>query len=314
MLICVDFPLWHMGLSGYEAFVMSTISPFMFASQSMRRLVFKNLRISHLLSLSGLVAWMVKDPTLRLFTVGFAVWMTCLSWTATFYAERTQPHRLEARISAFSIGLIASSISKFAFQTNNPIWPIVRPENGGWHKLGLTLAILAVLRSTRHPVHAVDSSSSGARKGSSYLAGLGLAGVFFAMHAMLSDSSTMISWVWDGYPVRGPMAVPHGTYTLFAMSAGSAFGLFYPALARSWTAFGIGSVGAAILTTSSKWSGFYGRLGLLHPGRDSHHDIFCFEPWTRIYIRLRLLDLRHHGPVFCLGCCLCICAWWAARS
>ncbi|KAF2144550.1 uncharacterized protein K452DRAFT_245497 [Aplosporella prunicola CBS 121167] len=255
------FPLWYMGISGYEVMVMCTVSPFLLSIRPLRALVIRNVRITHLMSLTGLLAYLCKSPEYRLFAVGFGLWMSCLSWAATFYAERSQPHRLETRIAGFSLGLLASSLSKFAFWTNNPIWPIMHAPNGGWNKLGLLLAILAAIRSTRFTASSgADIPAPGSQKGSSPLAGLGLAGLFFAMHSLLSDSSTMISWVWDGYPVRGPLAVPHGAWTLAAMGAGLAFGLFKPNLARTWTFYGIGSVGAAVLTCYSHWFGYYGAL------------------------------------------------------
>ncbi|ORY06025.1 calcofluor white hypersensitive protein-like protein [Clohesyomyces aquaticus] len=257
------FPLWHMGLSGYEVMVMCTVSPFLLGIKSIRFLVVRQIRICHLLSLSGFLSFLAKSPENRLFSAGFGVWMACLSWAATFYAERSQPHRLEARISAFSLGLIASSIAKFANQTNNPVWPIMHGPNGGWNKLGLALAFLAVLRSTRSTASTgADIPAPGHNKGSPTLAGLGLAGLLFAMHTLLSDSSTMILWVWEGYPIRGPMAVPHGAWTLLAMGLGLIIGLFSPNLARGWAFFGMGSIGAAILTTSSHWFGYYGALAL----------------------------------------------------
>ena len=250
-----------MGISGYEVFCFSTISPLFLGIAPLRRLVFQNLRVMHLLSLAGLLAWLVKRPDYRLFTVGFGVWMSCLSWTGTFYSERSQPQRLEARISAFSLGLIASSVAKYANWTNNPIWPILHAGNGGWNKLGLALALVAVLRSTRRTASTgMDIPSPGAKQDSSILAAFGLAGVLTGMHTLLSDSSTMISWTWEGFPVRGPLAVPHGSWTIFAMGAGLLFGLFSPRLARSWTAYGLGSLGVAILTTRANWFGFYGAL------------------------------------------------------
>jgi hypothetical protein len=250
-----------MGISGYEAMVMSTISPFLLGIPALRSLVVKNLRVVHLSALPGLLAYLIKDPAYRLFTVGFAVWMSCMAWAATWYAERSQPAKLEARVLAWGVGLIASSISKFAFQTNNPIWPIMNAENGGWNKLGFGVAVLAVLRSTgRTSNPGGDYSPGRGKKGSSVLVGLGLAGLFFGMHSLLSDSSTMILWVWDGYPVRGPIAAPHGAYTIFAMGAGLVLGVFYPGLVGSWAAFGIGTVGAAMLTCYSHWFGYYGAL------------------------------------------------------
>ena len=257
------FPLWHMGISGYEVMVMATISPLLLGLSPLRSLVIKNLRWVHMSSLVGLLAWLVRDPAYRLFTVGFAVWMACMAWAAAWYADRGDSSRLQTRIFAWTIGLTLSSISKFANHTNNPIWPILHSGNGGWNKLGFALAVLAVLRSTRQ-VKTTRSENIPAtgRSGSAVLAGMGLGGLFFAMHSLLSDSSTMVLWVWEGYPVNGPLAVPHGALTVFAMSVGIFLGVAFPKMFESWTAFGVGSVGAAMLTCYSNWLGYYGALAL----------------------------------------------------
>ena len=252
-----------MGISGYEVMVMSTVSPVLLRVPFLRSMVIKNSRWFHMSSLVGLLAWLVKDPASRLFTVGFAVWMSCISWSATWYAERGQSERLNGRILAWTVGLIVSSIAKFANHTNNPIWPILHSGNGGWNIAGLTLAVLSVLRSTRRSnINAGDYTLLSKGKGSAALAGLGLGGLFFAMHSLLSDSSTVILWVWEGYPVQGPLAVPHGALVILAMSLGLFFGLTYPEFFGSWTSFGIGSTGAAVLTCYSNWTGFYGALVL----------------------------------------------------
>ncbi|KAK2779866.1 hypothetical protein FQN52_002346 [Onygenales sp. PD_12] len=256
------FPLWHMGISGYEVLVMATVSPFFLSIPGFRSFVVRNVRVVHLLSLSGLLAYLIQHPEYRLFTVGFSVAMSCLAWPATWYGERSQPARLEARIMAFGIGLLASSVAKFASHTNNPIWPIMHPGNGGWNKSAFVLAVFSVIRSTRRVTTSGDYFPSTGKKGSSLFAALGLGGLFFALHSLLSDSSTMILWVWEGYPIRGPIAVPHGSYTILAMGAGVLLGVFYPRLSGSWTAFGVGSVGAAILTSNSHWFGYYGALTL----------------------------------------------------
>jgi hypothetical protein len=259
--MAIDFPLWHMGISGYEALVMATISPFLLGIKSVRSLVVKNLRLFHLLSLSGLLAYLVVNPVYRLFIVGFGVSMSCLSWAGTWYSEGGQPGRLESKISAWVIGLITSSIVKFAYQTSNPIWPIAHAANGGLNGIGFGIAVLAVLRSTRKsPVAGSELAIQGRKEGSSVLAAFGLGGLFFALHSLLSDSSTMILWVWEGYPVRGPIAAPHGAVTILAMGGGLALGLFKEHLARSWTLYGIGSIGATLLTLYSHWTGYFGAL------------------------------------------------------
>lgn len=257
----LDFPLWHMGISGYELAILSYVSPVLLVIPSLKSAATRNPRLFHFLSLSGLLAYKVQDPANRLFMTTFAVACSCIAWSATLYAERANSSRLESRIFAWGIGLIMSSIAKFACKTNNPIWPIMHAENGGWNKVGLFLGVLAVLRSHRRPpTNGGDYFPSSGRKGSSLFAAFGIGGLLFAMHSLLSDSSTMIAWVWEGYPVRGPIAVPHGALTILAMGAGLIYGLYYPGVAGSWTAYGIASVGAALLTCSSHWTGFYGGL------------------------------------------------------
>ena len=253
-----------MGISGYEVAVMSTISPFLLGVSPIRRLVTRNLPVVQATTITGLLAYLVTSPESRLGAVSFAVWQGVLAWTAAWTGARGNPTKLEARICAWTIGLIASSIAKFACWTNNPIWPIVHEGNGGYNKTGIAFFVIAFARLwTRSPRNDTGGAQNSEKpKGPSVLAGLGFAGLMFGLHSLLSDSSTMILWVWDGYPIRGPIAVPHGAWTIFAMGLGLVLGLFYPNVARSWTAFGVGSVGAAVLTCFHHWFGYFGGLTL----------------------------------------------------
>ncbi|KAL8900557.1 MAG: hypothetical protein Q9192_001001 [Flavoplaca navasiana] len=254
------FPLWHMGISGYEAIVMCTASPFLLMNASIRSLVIQNVRLVHLLSLSGLLAYLVKIPEYRLFSVGFGVAMSCLAWTATWYAERAQLQRLESRILAWSIGLIASSVAKFAFQTNNPVWPIMHAENGGWNKMGLLLAALAIARSTRTVTDNRGGIDLADRpRTSPFFASLGLAGLLFGLHSLLSDSSTMILWVWEGFPVRGPIAA-NGVLTHAAMAVGILAGIFSKGSSSNWVNLLLAGVGAYMVTCYHNWFGYIGAL------------------------------------------------------
>jgi len=249
-----------MGISGYEALVMSTISPALLGIAPVRSLIVKNQRIAHLLSLAGLLAYLVKGPEARLFTVGFGVWMGCLAWAATLYSDSVHPARLEARILAWGAGLIMSSVAKFAWYTNNPIWPIMHAENGGWNGTGLFLAVLAAFRFTRSAP--LQSGDSGDKSGSPLLAAFGIGGLFFGLHSLLSDTSTMILWVWDGYPIRGPVSNVHAWFTIAAMTCGLLAGAFVPGAFTTWTAYGVACVGAAVLTLYQHWFGYYGVLVL----------------------------------------------------
>lgn len=250
-----------MGISGFEALVMSTIAPVLLAFKPLRSLVINNLRICHLLSLSGLAAWLVKDPVYRLFAVSFGVWMACLSWAATMFSENVHETRLESRILAWTVGLIISSTAKYAWWTNNPVWPIMHSANGGKNEIGLALALVAAWRFTRRsPLNTGIAKDDKTVGGSAFLSALGIGGLFFGLHSLLSDTSTMILWVWEGYPIRGPQSATHGWLTLAAMTAGLLTGISRPKLVSTWSAFGIGSVGAAVLTTKHNWLGYAGAL------------------------------------------------------
>ena len=249
-----------MGISGYEVMVMCTVSPFLLMNTSMRSLITRNVRYVHLFSLSGLLAFLITTPEYRLFSVGFGVSMSCLAWSATWYAEQSQPSRLESRVLAWTIGLIASSTSKFAFWTNNPIWPIMYAGNGGWNKVGLIIAIAAIFRATRTMnYNRGNLNPPNHPQGPSIFASLGLAGLFFGMHSLLSDSSTMILWVWEGFPVRGPIAA-NGILTIAAMGGGVLLGIFFQEAASSWTSLVLAGIGAFILTSYPNWFGYTGAL------------------------------------------------------
>lgn len=249
-----------MGISGYEALVMSTISPFLLGIPAVRRFVFSGSRYVHIASLFGLTAFLVTKPEIRLFMTSAGVIFSTLAWAGTFSYDSVT-NRANGKTTAFSLGLILSSVAKFANYSNNPIWPIMHDNNGGWNKTGLALAVLAIIRSTPRQ-GPVSGSLYGNRSGSSIPAAIGLGGLLFGLHSLLSDSSTMILWVWDGYPVKGPLAVPHGAYTIVAMGAGFLLGLLQEEFTKSWSFYGIGCVGAAALYRNPGWWGYYGALTL----------------------------------------------------
>ncbi|KAL5627781.1 hypothetical protein BROUX41_002529 [Berkeleyomyces rouxiae] len=261
-LVVWYFPLWYMGISGYEALVMVTLAPFLLVIKPIRSLVVNHQTPFHLLSLIGVAAYLVPNPTQRLFTVGTGVFFSALAWTGTFVAESGHSARLEGKAITFILGLALSSTAKFAWLTNNPIWPIMHEENGGMNGMGLTIAILAVLRFVRRPVLTGAGVTPVKKVGwfSSWLSAASIGGIMFALHSLLSDSSTMILWGWDGFPYRGPEASVHGYLTMAAMTAGAVSGMYKPALLSSWILYGVACVGATLVTSYSHWTGYSGAL------------------------------------------------------
>ena len=252
-----------MGISGFEAFIMTSVSPFFLGIGPLRSFVVNHLRIVHLLSLAGIASYLVIDPTLRLCVLGVGVFFSCLGWAASFSAESIHEVRFESKVFALIIGLILSSTAKFAWQTNNPIWPIMHAENGGWNGVGLAVGVIAALRFTRKaPLVTGPVSNDKNQKGSPVLAAFGIGGLFFGLHSLLSDTSTMILWGWEGFPIRGPYFSTHGWCTVAAMSLGLFGGIFRPGLAGSYVQLLFGIAGAMIVTFFSHWFGYLGALTL----------------------------------------------------
>ena len=249
-----------MGISGFEILILTTVSPFLLANSKIRSFAVSNQRLLHLLSLAGLAAYLIKKPVWRLFAVGFGVTMSCLSWATTLHAESTHVNGLEVRILGLALGLILSVTLKFAWWTNNPVWPIMHAKNGGWNGTGLALGLISTLWFTGRAPPGPPVVTPIRKGPTSYLTACGIAGLFFGLHSLLSDTSTMILWVWEGYPIRGPYSATHGWMTAAAMTAGLILGLYQPAMLSSWTAYAIGCAGAATLTLHHNWLGFYGAL------------------------------------------------------
>lgn len=256
------FPLWNMGISGYEVTLLSTSAPFLLGIPLLRRITAKYPRAFHLVSLVGIAAYKVDTPRDRLLVVSAANVIQSLNWSTIFHVNRNRSALLQKDVIAFALGLTLSSVAKMSHYANNPIWPIMHGENGGLNKIALILGIAAALLI--RPV-SMDGHNEAARGSSTptanwILGAFGLGGTFFALHSLLSDSSTIVLWVWDGFPIRGPLVVPHGGLTICAMLAGLYLGVTRPGVSSSWPAYATGCFGATLLYLFHGYAGFFGGL------------------------------------------------------
>jgi endonuclease/exonuclease/phosphatase family metal-dependent hydrolase len=256
------FPLWHMGISGYEAILVSIVSPVVLVFPGIRNLFAYVFQLPFLGMALGVAAYLVHNPELRLETVGVACFFGCIALAVQFWGISARPFAGLHRGTAFSLGLILSSIAKFAFYTNNPIWPIMHDANGGWNKTGITIAVLSALLSSRLQYSSGQTTGVAGKRESAVGAGIGVGGLLFALHTLLSDSSTLTLWVWEGYPVRGPLPVPHGLLTIAAMCFGAYLGVTKRTLVGNYRPYMLANVGAFIFYSCNGWLGYIGGLGL----------------------------------------------------
>ncbi|RUP51898.1 hypothetical protein BC936DRAFT_144721 [Jimgerdemannia flammicorona] len=256
------FPLWHMGISGYEAFLLVTVSPVLLSSRFIRTTINAHRGLFHLLSLAGIASYLIVDPAPRLAVTAAGVSISILTWTATWVGDRDRTGALERGALVWILGLLVHNVVKMAWFTENPIWPIMYRGNGGKNIEGLVMGLLACLDvMMRGQPIAADSPTPKIPTGSWPLAATGLGSLLFALHSMYTDSSTVMRWVVDGYPNPGPEPVPWGVVTIAVL----ALGLFLSAnralvLSPAWSALGIASCAAFYALPA--WKGYSAALVL----------------------------------------------------
>ncbi|KAJ7127156.1 Frag1/DRAM/Sfk1 family-domain-containing protein [Mycena epipterygia] len=274
------FSVWELGISGHELALLSTLSPiFLSVSPLLSWARSRDGKTQlHVLSLLGLVAFILDKPVYRLGVVFFASAALMVREVTNWAAAD-----VEYQSILIGLGLLLSSLSKHANHSNNPVWPFVDSESGGYNKTGILLAILAVYehhcRSASFPVtqqtskkdkKAAPSATVRSPQRHWLAAALPLGSLIFTLHSLLSDSSTLISWSWTGYVdshPQGPVPHLHGSLTFIAQSIGLLLALTLisrnstEALAHPlW--FCYGSAATAVLYTYKNWLGYIGGLNL----------------------------------------------------
>lgn len=271
-----DNSVWSMGLGGQEVLVFCSSAPLLLAFRPIRRLCARIVPVLHLLSLVGIASYLVDrdlfydDAVARMRAVAAGVICGTLAYAADWSAAATSPRgaaRLERSTLAFAVGWIVSVVVKYANQSLNPLWPVMRANNGGWNKTGLSLALVAVAEQLSRPLRqrstrlayassTVETAAVGALRSS-----LAFSGLIFLIHTLFTDSGTVIAWTWTGYPIKGPVPVPHGALTI----AGLCLGLFLAVRSAEtigatggllWQA--VGWAGAATLLYADDWAGYVG--------------------------------------------------------
>ncbi|KAL7666569.1 Protein CWH43 [[Candida] zeylanoides] len=258
LLLCVwYFPLWYMGLSGYEAVVaVMFLAPLLVAVPRLRRFGAAHPQVARALAvLLGLGAYRIDDPAHRLVAITAGTACAAVALVCDFGAAQATPERLDRFAVSFVVGLLATSALKFACRSNNPFWPIMNADNGGWNNVGIFVGLVAALLAPAAPPETPKPAASG----SVVLAAIGLGGYFFSVQSFLSDSSTLTLWAWDGFPVRGPTpltgALPHFASVMLGVLASVRL---TPRFLGSSVYNVVGAVAASTLWRYSHWAGFGG--------------------------------------------------------
>lgn len=216
-LLCIVwyFPLWYMGISGYEASIMSVVSPILLYIPLVPVIIHQYGVL--MASVIGISAYMIEIPESRLLTVALSTGIMAMNFAYTLKTISTQESTLYYSLT-WMLGLVCSVILKMGFFSNNPIWPIMNEKNGGWNKTGLGFALFFSLitpyTNSIH-YHRTGGLSFKPRFVTKLTTSFGFGALMFAIHQLLTDASTLVYWSWEGWNTtsQGPLTWPTSAVT-----------------------------------------------------------------------------------------------------
>ncbi|ODV90282.1 hypothetical protein CANCADRAFT_2014 [Tortispora caseinolytica NRRL Y-17796] len=260
------FPLWDMGVSGFEISALAFVSPALLLNTKIRFAVFKNIgTVQFLAALFGSTAWLINPPELRLFADGLATAFALLSFVAGIAGSKAVPGLADMKSVAYLVGFLLTLAGKVVYRTKNPAWPVVRLESGGLHIPYMILAIGASFWTYREQASASQPGfAAPANRKAELFVGLGLGGILFAHYYFFGDASTMINWIWDGYPLHGPTPVPYGFFIVLAAASGTLFGSIDACkpMATNYLIYAFSLFNVYLILCRTGWRGFIGSLNL----------------------------------------------------
>lgn len=252
------FPLWYMGISGYEALLFAFVAPIVLIIPPIRKLFVKLPQLGYLGTCLGIAAYWVPKPSDRVCVVSAGCGLAAISLATTFTTRSGGLYHG----SAFMVGLLLSSVAKMYKWTNNPIWPVMNSTTGGLNAWGLAFSIGSAFLTTLSKSDVGSVASTASASGCVLSSGAALGAAIFALQTWVSDTSLLPIWVWEGYPVRGPTPLPHGLLTLMGVSLGVYVGIARPKLALSYKSTAFGLAGLFVLLTLKHWLAYFGGLAL----------------------------------------------------
>ncbi|XBW37824.1 hypothetical protein QEN19_003399 [Hanseniaspora menglaensis] len=201
-LLCIIwyFPLWWMGISGYEAIIIVVIFPIIMCVPWIRKnVVSKYTPTLGILLMLG--SKYVELPEHRLIVVGIA----CLFNSLGLLNQVLMSYNHYQFVLFLLLGLSLSVSLKMYYFGNNPLWPIMNFKNGGWNLRALIAGMIYSLFMTSLPpmeerkVLYKKNSKCSVRSIQKLINIISVGALFFSTHQLLTDSTTLIYWAWEGY-------------------------------------------------------------------------------------------------------------------
>ncbi|CCE66062.1 hypothetical protein TPHA_0O00930 [Tetrapisispora phaffii CBS 4417] len=260
------FPLWYMGISGYEAAILGYGGCVVLFLPMMSTIIYQYGSLVGGLILLG--SYLVSVPESRLLVVCAGAVILIAQFTLNLQAISNASINSGFTV-LWILGLVFSVVLKMGFYSNNPLWPIMNETNGGWNKTGLIIvSIFGVLSPYTNSVHFSENNNQFKSQNhvsffSKLSLGLGFGSLMFSIHQMLSDASTIIYWSWEGYNEvsQGPLQWPWSSVTCLTMLGACIFSVVFTG--RSFVPCVLLAASTTILCLRSikEWDNFiYGGL------------------------------------------------------
>ncbi|CCH59926.1 hypothetical protein TBLA_0C01110 [Henningerozyma blattae CBS 6284] len=226
-LACVvwHFPLWYMGISGYEISILSYVGCIILAFPIVPTIIYQyGTLIGNLITLG---AYLVDVPESRISVLSIGVVICFASFILNLKSIKNSRTNSSFAI-CWLLGLVISVVLKMGFYSTNPTWAIMRESNGGINKTAIIIAtIVGLLAPNVNAINFVESNEtvSPSQKPQKFnffkklFFGLGFGCLFFSIHQLLTDASTIIYWSWEGFHdgKHGPLAWPWSALTCVVM-------------------------------------------------------------------------------------------------
>ena len=215
------FPLWYMGISGYEAATLGYFGAILlYLPFAPTATYMYGTLLGGLLAVGAYVRGRPED---RLIT-------TCVG-TAILVATFVQNLRTikDTKFSAafamcWLLGLVVSVTLKMGFYSNNPLWPIFDEYNNGYNKTGLVgIVLFGMLTPYVNRMQLSQAGSPNENVEPSFfrkiVIAMGAGSLLFGIHQLMTDGSTIIYWAWEGWNQhgQGPLQWPWTALTCFIM-------------------------------------------------------------------------------------------------
>lgn len=263
----------------------ATFTPLILVLPGMKVLTLHTQFLFHLLSLCGIVSYLVDAPNQRLMIGGVALALTFTLMTATWFQSSERRHRA---IATYLLGLLLSLAIRVLGKSTNPLWPIMNDKNGGLQIPGLILAVACILDLLFRSSPQLGPSPKECKSswGGGLAGGLGLGAALFCIHWLFTDTITLSRFIWTGYPNHGPVPFPDGLAVIVALALGLVLST-QSSIATHPIWWSLAAGGSALLYYSETWMAFAGGLVLAA-------YVMSVTPWF-------ISSISKHSPIYSLA-------------